>query len=240
MTDPIKLFLWKGGVLYIGPLADTSEHRHHAAQICLGLEGSFRLFRDGSWHTTDFATIPANEVHILDGGNKKLIVVLLDGESSQGCLINNGVTAPDILSLNLPSTCNEAREFVDGLIAPLNPHHHEKDPRLVKALAYIDELETKQVTASVLANVACLSESRFLHLWKNQIGLPLRRFLLWRRIIDTVEAVLAGNGLTAAAHLGGFSDSAHFSRTFRETYGLSPSNLFKNSRNVQVITEHLA
>lgn len=240
MIAPINLFLWKGGALYIGPLADNTEHRHHAAQICLALEGSFRLFRDGVWHETRFAAIPANEAHILDGGNTKLVIALLDGESPQGCLLNDGVAAPDIHALNLPTTCTEARKFVDALIAPLKPHAHEKDSRLMKALAYIDGLEMKHVTASTLADVAGLSESRFLHLWKEQIGLPLRRYLLWQRIIDTVEAVLAGHDLTAAAHLGGFSDQAHFSRTFRETYGLSPSDLFKNSRNVQVMTEHRA
>ncbi|MCW9045216.1 MAG: helix-turn-helix domain-containing protein [Alphaproteobacteria bacterium] len=240
MEYSIKLFIWEGVVLYIGPLADNSEHRHHAAQICMGLEGSFRLFRDGSWHETDFAALAANEPHILDGGNKMLAIALLDGESSQGCLATKEASAPDILLPNLPNTCDEARSFVDGMVAHLNPHVHEKDPRIVKALTHISGLETKQITAPALAKIACLSESRFLHLWKEQVGLPLRRFLLWRRIMDTVDSILRGNDLTSAAHLGGFSDSAHFSRTFRETFGLSPSEIFKNSRNVQVQMEHLA
>lgn len=240
MVDPAKLFIWEGGILYIGPLADTSEHRHHAAQICQGLEGPFRIFRDGSWQETRFAALAANEPHILDGKNNRLAVALLDGESSRGCLTTSELDQSNRLSSNLPNTCEEAREFVDRLAAHLNPHTHERDPRIRAALEYIAELETKQIAAPALAEVAGLSESRFLHLWKEQVGLPLRRFLLWRRIMDTVDAVLLGNDLTSAAHLGGFSDSAHFSRTFRETFGLSPSEMLKNSRNIQVRTEHLS
>jgi AraC family transcriptional regulator len=40
--------------------------------------------------------------------------------------------------------------------------------------------------------------------------------------------------LTTAAHEAGFADSAHLSRTFRDTFGLAPSRIFKRSQFIQV------
>lgn len=38
MEDPIKLFIWEGGVLYIGPLTDNSEHRQSGQATTFDLE----------------------------------------------------------------------------------------------------------------------------------------------------------------------------------------------------------
>lgn len=239
MVDSVKLFMWEGGALYIGPLLDNSEHRHHAVQVCLGLDGSFRLFRNGEWSEERFAALAANESHCLDSKGHTVAIALLDGESASGCLSTQELKAPDLADLQLPSNCEEARRFTEALVAPTQIHAHQRDIRIARALAHISTLETKRVTAAELADVACLSESRFMHLWREEVGLPLRRFLLWRRVMDTISAIVQGSDLTEAAHLGGFSDSAHFSRTFRETFGLSPSKLLRNSRFVQVSIEHI-
>ncbi len=75
------------------------------------------------------------------------------------------------------------------------------------------------------ADIACLSESRFSHLFVEEISLPFRTYLLWRRLIVAVDAMAAGASLTAAAHQAGFADSAHFSRTFLRMFGVQASLL---------------
>ena len=42
---------------------------------------------------------------------------------------------------------------------------------------------------------------------------------------QAVEAFAGGDSLTEAAHAAGFSDSAHFSRTFRRMFGLAAAAL---------------
>lgn len=236
MNTTAKLFIWKGAALYVGPLKDVTEHRHHAAQVCFGLEGDFNLYENSKWQKTCFAALPSNSAHIVDSGDSRLVTALIDGDAERS--FNTSIaTIPIIETMpRLPQTIEGARQFLEWLIMPSSTNFRENDPRIEKILTYIASLETKRIDAARLADYVSLSESRFLHLFKEQVGLPLRRFLLWGRIIDTIDAILAGESLTMAAHIGGFSDSAHFSRTFRETFGLAPSELFKNSRNVQVIT----
>jgi len=62
------------------------------------------------------------------------------------------------------------------------------------------------------------------HLFKARMGVPVRRYVLWARLRGGLEQALAGASLTSAALEAGFSDSAHFSRTFREMFGIAPLN----------------
>ena len=56
------------------------------------------------------------------------------------------------------------------------------------------------------------------------MGIAYRAFVKWRKLLATLESVSCGADLTQAAHEGGFADSAHFSRTFKDTFGLTPSD----------------
>jgi AraC-like DNA-binding protein len=75
-----------------------------------------------------------------------------------------------------------------------------------------------------------------IHLFTEQIGIPLRRYVLWLRLMTAVQFAVQGESLTEAAHRAGFSDSAHLCRTFRRMYGITLSGLVKNSQFVQVIS----
>ncbi len=55
--------------------------------------------------------------------------------------------------------------------------------------------------------------------------MSFRGYVLWLRIYDTLSALGSGASLTDAALAAGFSDAAHFSRTFRRVFGLAPSQL---------------
>jgi AraC-like DNA-binding protein len=47
--------------------------------------------------------------------------------------------------------------------------------------------------------------------------------VLWARLQRAVREAGRGRSLTECAAAAGFSDGAHFSRTFRAHFGLSPS-----------------
>jgi AraC-like DNA-binding protein len=74
-----------------------------------------------------------------------------------------------------------------------------------------------------VAREAYLSPSRFRHLFVEQTGMGLRPYVLWRRLLKVWEVLMAGDSLSAAAHVAGFADSAHLTRTSRRMFGLPPS-----------------
>jgi len=75
------------------------------------------------------------------------------------------------------------------------------------------------------AALACLSPSRFRARFDAELGLPFRRYRLWRRMAFVMRTVAVGGSLTEAAHVAGFSSSAHLSSTFKRTFGLTASDL---------------
>ncbi len=101
------------------------------------------------------------------------------------------------------------------------------DERIQQLLSMLDECFREgfdsQATWSALdvAKQLSLSEGRFLHLFRQEMVIPWRPYLLWRRMMCAVNALISGASATDAAHLAGFSDSAHLSRSFRSLFGMS-------------------
>ena len=99
-----------------------------------------------------------------------------------------------------------------------------QDSRILKALHYLDQNFDRVVSLKEVAGLCALSETRFLHLFKEKTNLNFRRFQLWNRLIKSIPN-LEKISITETAHMFGFTDSAHYSRTFTETFGFSPKFL---------------
>ena len=72
-----------------------------------------------------------------------------------------------------------------------------------------------------------LSPSRFAHLFKAQVGLPFRRYMLWRKLTRAMIVIGREKTITTAAYATDFADAAHLTRTFQQMVGLPPSVLMK-------------
>jgi AraC-like DNA-binding protein len=253
--DKGVLYFWSGRALFVGPSTDAAAHRHHSLQIGVGLNKPFRLFADQRWTRCRTALIEPNRLHQLDGRGDWQAILLLDPESTsaqrlmQHYLRDRGLRIlvdalpervldelRELVSTKL--ACPEADALYDRVITALVDKAHSPKrahPKVRQVLAYLHQLPVKKVSLEEIAATVYLSESRIIHLFKEQTGIPIRRYLLWLRLIEALKAIFSGASFTAAAHETGFSDSAHLSRTFKQMFGLTLSELFKNSQFVQAI-----
>jgi len=99
------------------------------------------------------------------------------------------------------------------------------DPRVLAAIDYIRQRIETPITLPQVAKVAYLSPGRFRHLFVEETGMPLRTYVLWRRLLKVWTLLMQGQTLSEAAHAVGFADSAHLSRTSRTMFGTTPSAL---------------
>ena len=152
------------------------------------------------------------------------------------------LTGKPLKILKSPSTTSKHTKHTDDLtllLSPLfeslglsNQHIGTNESQItdhrIKALLYelnqdLDGKCLKQSSwrASDVAQKLALSESRFLHLFSQELGIPWRPYLLWCRMICALRIILNGESATNAAHIAGLSDSAHLSRTFRKMFGMT-------------------
>jgi AraC family transcriptional regulator len=117
--------------------------------------------------------------------------------------------------------------LVDDLIGPSASSALGDDALITRVVAFIRRSLYGPITLAAVAKVVHRSPSRLAHRFTEATGVPLRRYVLWCRLRMAADAAMRGASLTEAAHLAGFADSAHLSRTFRAMFGVAPSLLFK-------------
>jgi AraC family transcriptional regulator len=103
------------------------------------------------------------------------------------------------------------------------PPARKMDERITKVLHEIRSSDDLRISLESAAASVFLSDGRFAHLFKQQVGLPFRRYMLWRKLARAMVAIGRERTLVAAAHAADFADAAHLTRTFHQMFGIPPS-----------------
>ncbi len=114
----------------------------------------------------------------------------------------------------------------------LNSGGYWADERIVKAIKYIRSTEGMTANVEQVATHVNLSVPRFTQLFRSVTGISLRRFKIWYRMYLAIEKIAKGESFTDAAFSAGFSDYAHFSRSFSEMGGVAPSVMLYGSQDL--------
>lgn len=246
-----RLYLWPDRLLLLGPGFDTGFHRHHAAQFCVGLEAPLRLrgAENEAWKQAQGFFVAPDRPHQFDATGGPIAMLYLEAESADcrrqldalrsaaGAIVAPaGIPALQRLwrqGGDIAEAAAASRLLLgdDGITRSSSG---AIDPRLSAAIAWIGERIRTPIRIAEVADAVHMSESHLAHLFSEQIGVPLRRYVLWRRLRTALDLAMRGASLTAAAHDAGFADSAHLSRTFKETFGVTPSFLFEHREHIDL------
>jgi AraC-like DNA-binding protein len=103
------------------------------------------------------------------------------------------------------------------------------DPRVKRVLRSLPSrlAEEEDVSLDAVASDVGLSPSRFMHVFTTSVGVPLRPYVLWLRLQRGAGELARGKSVAHAAHAAGFSDAAHFTRTFRRMIGATPRQVVR-------------
>ena len=190
------------------------------------------------------AVVPDVE-HQFDAMGSTYVMLFVDPESREGRWLARSLTPPitDLPQAKLdqvlpllhgvwkdPADAPETAQIVHAVVRALcsgPPPSRALDGRIVRALEVIRQMDTAKLSLEDVARAVFLSPSRLAHLFSDEVGLPFRRYLLWRRLTRAMMAVGRGSNLSAAAHACGFADSAHLTRACTQMFGTPPSLLMK-------------
>jgi AraC-like DNA-binding protein len=139
-------------------------------------------------------------------------------------------------SWNERSTSQRAAALMEEVVQILAPSDRPLpviDQRVTRAVEFLASAPDRRVSLATAAAAVSLSPSRLAHLFTPAVGIPPRRYLLWLRLRDAVQALAGGASITHAAHAAGFADAPHLTRTFRRMLGFTPSAALHVSKFVQ-------
>ena len=130
-------------------------------------------------------------------------------------------------SKQLPIDLMSSRDDIIEALDKLDKVSIERlDHRLLAVLEYLNQnLDNPSILNA--AKQSGLSRSRVRTLAREQIGVPLSTWVTWRKLIKANKALSHGANLSEAALAGHFSDQAHFNRTMKRMFGVTPTQASK-------------
>jgi AraC family transcriptional regulator len=239
--------LWDGGFFAIGKSEGVVPvHEHHAIQIVIGIDRDVAIKGgEGDWQLSRGVVVRPDVPHSFDGSGAVGAMLFVDPESAEGLWLRSSL-ASDITTVpatRVEKCAGELRTFLDRPFESMEigalirncvqtfcsgaPPARRLDPRVTKVLKAIRTSEDLRMSVETAAAMVFLSPGRFAHLFKQQVGLPFRRYMLWRKLTRAVLAIAQEGTMAAAAQAADFSDAAHLTRTFYQMFGLPPSVMMR-------------
>jgi AraC-like DNA-binding protein len=237
-----QLYLGKGRALYCGLLQHLEAHVYGAPVLHVGIYGPFRMMLgEGKWRSYRMAVVPPGLRHALDvaGGVHGKLFIETDSPSASAFRRRFPYRKGAVTELNDseivelfrwvfeddPQQAAVERRLNDLLKQA--PEDVLLDPRIRTVIELIRNEPDRNYSQDELSGLLGISPSRLLHLFSEQLGVPYRRFRMWKRLMLSFELLHAQDNMTLAALDSGFADATHYSHAFRDTFGVNPAPVFR-------------
>lgn len=237
---------WPAAMIVWGPGYASAPHSHHSIQLVFALEGALRIRAEpgDKWLKCGAALIRPSATHEVEALDGLVLIAFVDPQSDLGTALTRQIRA-DITRLAWAKvtrwraiirpaglTGSSVEHWARGELLPewRMPEIH---PGVERVLRHLRKGlgGAEDVSLAKLAGVAGLSRSRFMHVFTESVGVPLRPYILWLRLQHACGELASGASITEAAHHAGFSDGAHLARTFRRMLGATPTEIVQRRRS---------
>jgi len=250
------LYVWNGFSVFWGMSFNTSPHYHDTLQLVFDIDRTFKLKdKDSEWQEYAAAIIKDRHIHQLDSNNSIQLFLYLDKDSTYAKQLTkkylgeqgiNDLSKSDIRKLSnnffkkllIDTHCESLlkgymmilRHLIDPDVPVL------KDERVEKAITFIARSRDRQIGIKEVAAHVHLSESRIRHLFKQQVGQPIQNFMLWMKIVDSLNLIVKGSKVEETAYATGFWDASHMNRSYKTLLGVTPGAIQQLDGKVKIIT----
>jgi len=228
------LYLGPGWFMHLGRLPDLAAHRHPMAAVCIGVDHEFELDGVGRTRTALVAPDGAAPAMRFAGGRTAFVLIGPDHPrfTALRALCGERATLAPLPPVDqwlalihwLLREQPSAAVVAERLDAVLPPAGEEQDRRVRQVMALIAADPAGAEGLESWSGQVGLSGPRLQHLFKQTTGTTPRRYRIWARMHAAGIRLASGGSLTDAALDVGFSDSSHLSRSFRQLFGIAPSD----------------
>jgi AraC-like DNA-binding protein len=245
------MWVTPGRVFYCGLLGAPSLRRVGGYIIYLAQGAPLQIrLADDRWQTCDLAVVPPYQPHRITCDAPSIVDVIIEAETVEsaslppfvrhaGALLDAGSVLRRLREAQVRLEAHDGElppddDLFDEIVFGVPLPRRSLDDRIARALVELDRRIAESVSAEELANRLQLSFSRFIHLFKDEVGVPLRTFRNWKRARSLLNYVTQDANLADIAQQTGYPDAAHFSHSIRRVFGLQPREMFAGSRRLSL------
>lgn len=211
---------------------------------------------DGNWQLADLAVVPPYTPHRVATPERLIGVMMIEPESLDPARLPEVLTASVASAVDHPMGERIRDAFLrlsrgewgsaltsgdlDLLFFGRMLERRKLDPRIAEVVDRIVRQPQAPLPAEEGARLTGLSFSRFLHLFRAEVGATFRGFRAWKRARSFLRYANGAPSLTDVALEIGYPDSTHFSHSIRQVYGLRPKDIFAGSRDLAIYQQAAA
>lgn len=216
------------------------QHSHLAVHFIAGLDGPVHCVVSGDSFDADGVFIASDVVHTAYAETGDMLVFLFDTagsiaeEAQKQYLCGRPYFCGDketvkklreIWKNNPPAQADSLITQLLGLDTVENTLCDERISQVLEYLRSLDEVP-EDITAQLCAKV-CLSPSRLSHLFKENVGISLHRYLAMDKMRKGYIHFQKYGNITEASMRAGFDSPSHFAATCKRMFGISFSEFVK-------------
>jgi AraC-like DNA-binding protein len=246
------IYVWDRLVMSAGPGRAIGSHRHFGAIVTLSPEATMTLVsREGPPLTTRGAVIAPNAWHRVDSSHTRTVNILVGPDHGWFKYVKPLLNGDPIVPLDLGpleqdaalwedlfegrQDCARSRAATERILQTFvgpEVEPHRLDSRIADVVHMLRDAGADTPTPDELGRRVGLSGFTLMRRFKSELGVRIREYVLWRRLMNALALVDGRATIAEIAQRTGFYDQAHLTRTVRRMVELAPSfiNDFSQTR----------
>jgi AraC-like DNA-binding protein len=239
-------------VVSAGPGRENSSHRHFGAIVIAAPGAPVTLMsRDAQPIVCHAALVAPNAWHRIDARDAMPVTVLIGADHPWFRYVRPLLSAEPIVKLDLAALdrsalpwdalfdgtceCQDVQRAAQTILQAFGGRDappHELDARIEEVLKILRDAVADTPTPDELGRRVWLSGYTLMRRFKAELGVRIREYVLWRRLMSALDLVDGRSTIAEIAQRTGFYDQAHLTRTARRMVELAPSfvNDFSQTR----------
>lgn len=246
----LKVFFDTDNIGLITDTLDAKEHSHYPLQLFLSKDDPLKIIVDKDEVYARCIAVGQNAEHKFASDSKAHISVIVEAASDFSRLLNEKIAGNYAVFENesLTDLQNKAKELIPMAdkkqwqnfmrdfkrYLGIEQHRRTLDERITQLLALLKQCDCFDHTVAAFAKQVSLSPSRLSHLFRQQIGVPLKSYIVLHQTEKAFAALLSGTSITDASMFAGFDSPSHFAATVKKLMGQPASAAIKNSEFLKV------
>ena len=228
----LKVFFDTDNIGMITDMLDAEEHSHYPIQLFLSIDEPLKITIAGKEVCAQCIAVGQNVPHTFSSQNRAHISAIIETASDFSRSLNERIDGAFAVfeNDNLSALQSKAKELIAAsdkeqwqafmrdfkLYLGIEPREQPLDERITELLSLLKQCDCYDHT---FAKQVSLSPSRLSHLFREQVGVPLKSYVVLHQTEKAFAALLGGASITDAAMLAGFDSPSHFAATVKKLMG---------------------